>query len=118
MLHLAKTNRCVRVVNDQVGSPTYTEDLAPLLCDMVQSERYGVYHATNSGECSWAEFARAIYEDAGKDTAVDAITTEEYKTAKAARPLNSRLSKRSLTDAGFSSLPVWRDALARYMRKH
>ena len=115
MLRLAETKSGVQVVDDQVGSPTYTVDLAPLLCDMVQTERYGVYHAANEGECSWAEFAEAIFQEAGKSVAVERIATGEYKAAGAVRPLNSRLSKQSLTDAGFSRLPVWRDALARYL---
>ncbi len=116
MLRLAETKSCIQVVDDQIGSPTYTVDLAPLLCDMVQTERYGVYHATNEGECSWAEFAETIFREAGKSVAVQRITTEEYKAAKAVRPLNSRLSKRSLTDNGFTQLPDWQVSLHRYLK--
>lgn len=117
MLRLSETQREVQVVDDQVGSPTYTADLAPLLCDMVRTERYGVYHATNEGFCSWAEFAAAIFMKAGRTTTVQPVATAEYSATKALRPLNSRLSKQSLTDAGFSRLPPWRDALARYLKE-
>lgn len=115
MLQLGERQTSVQVVNDQIGSPTYTVDLASLLCSMVQTEKYGVYHATNAGECSWAEFAKAIFQEAGKAVTVNEIKTSEYTSAKAARPLNSRLSKRSLETAGFSNLPNWRDALSRYL---
>lgn len=117
MLRLAETRSKVQVVCDQSGSPTYTADLAPLLCDMIQTEKYGVYHATNEGECSWAEFAEAIFQATGKVVAVERIPTAAYTAAKAARPLNSRLSKRSLPDAGFPKLPDWRNALLRYMER-
>ena len=114
MLRLAGDRDEVRVVSDQIGSPTYTADLAPLLCDMVTTDKYGVYHATNEGVCSWAEFAREIFRLAGKRVRVDPIATAEYP-AKAARPLNSRLSKKSLDEAGFRRLPDWHDALRRYI---
>lgn len=116
MLRLAETRAELSVVCDQIGSPTYTVDLAPLLCDMVQTERYGVYHATNEGTCAWSEFAEAIFELAGRQVAVHPIPTSAYPT-KAARPLNSRLSKESLRDNGFQALPEWKDALARYLKE-
>lgn len=116
MLGLAETRTEVNVVRDQVGSPTYTVDLAPLLCDMIATEQYGVYHATNEGVCSWAEFAREIFRLAGKDVRVNAIPTSEYPT-RAVRPLNSRMSKDKLERAGFDRLPAWQDALERYLRE-
>ena len=116
MLRLAETRAELSVVCDQIGSPTYTADLAPLLCDMVQTERYGVYHATNEGTCAWSEFAEAIFALAGMQVAVHPIPTSAYPT-KAARPLNSRLSKESLRDNGFQALPEWKDALARYLKE-
>ena len=116
MLRLAETRAELSVVCDQIGSPTYTADLAPLLCDMVQTERYGVYHATNEGTCAWSEFAEAIFALAGRQVAVHPIPTSAYPT-KAARPLNSRLSKESLRDNGFQALPEWKDALARYLKE-
>lgn len=100
MLRLSENHAILRVVDDQVGSPTYTADLAPLLCDMIATERYGVYHATNEGVCSWAEFAREIFRLAGKSVEVVPVTTEAYG-AKAPRPRNSRLSKASLDAGGF-----------------
>lgn len=114
MLRLAETKREVSVVCDQIGSPTYTADLAPLLCDMILTEKYGVYHATNEGVCSWAEFAEEIFRLAGKGVRVRAIPTKEYPT-QAVRPLNSRLSKDSLVRAGFKRLPEWQIALERYL---
>lgn len=117
MLQLSETRGRVRVVDDQVGSPTYTVDLASLLCDMVQTEKYGVYHASNEGECSWAEFARAVYEIAGRPTVVEPVETEAYMRTKARRPKNSRLGRQSLIDAGFSRLPCWQDALLRYLQE-
>ena len=114
MLWLAETKTEIGVVCDQIGSPTYTADLAPLLCDMIQTEKYGVYHATNEGGCSWSEFAREIFRLAGKDVRVRAIPSEEYPT-RAVRPLNSRLSKDSLEIAGFKRLPRWQIALERYL---
>ena len=116
MLRLAETRAELSVVCDQIGSPTYTADFAPLLCGMVQTERYGVYHATNEGTCAWSEFAEAIFELAGRQVAVHPIPTSAYPT-KAARPLNSRLSKESLRDNGFQALPEWKDALARYLKE-
>lgn len=114
MLRLAENHDSLRVVADQIGSPTYTADLAPLLCDMIVSEKYGVYHATNEGVCSWADFAEAIFAAAGKQVQVQRVTTEEYG-AKAARPKNSRMSKDKLEQQGFHRLPSWQDALERYI---
>ena len=114
MLRLAETHKKLNVVNDQIGSPTYTVDLAKLLADMVETEKYGIYHATNEGFCSWAEFAREIFTEAGVDVEVDGIPTIEYPTP-ARRPFNSRLSKKSLDEAGFERLPTWQDALKRYL---
>ena len=116
MLRLAETHDSLRVVADQIGSPTYTADLAPLLCDMIVTEKYGVYHATNEGVCSWADFAEAIFAVAGKTAQVQRVTTEEYG-AKAPRPKNSRMSKDKLTQQGFSRLPSWQDALERYLKE-
>jgi dTDP-4-dehydrorhamnose reductase len=115
MLRLGAEREEIGVVADQVGSPTYTADLAPLLCDMALSEKYGVYHATNEGVCSWYEFAAAVMEEAGLSAKVKPVQTGEYPT-RAARPQNSRLSKESLTQAGFARLPHWRDALKRYIQ--
>ena len=116
MLRLSDTADTVRVVDDQVGSPTYTADLAPLLCDMIQTEKYGIYHATNEGFCSWAELAEAVFAAAGKDTKVQRVTTEEY-AAKAPRPKNSRLSKAKLTGRGFCPLPRWQDGLKSFLEE-
>jgi len=116
MLRLAETKTELNVVCDQIGSPTYTADLAPLLCDMIMTDKYGVYHATNEGVCSWAEFTREIFRLAGKDVKVNAIPTSEYPT-RAARPLNSRMSKDKLEQMGFFRLPAWQDALARYLKE-
>lgn len=114
MLKLGQTKDKVNVVNDQIGSPTYTVDLAKLLADMMATEKYGTYHATNEGFCSWAEFTREIFKQAGLKVEVDGIPTAEYPTP-ARRPFNSRLSKKSLDEAGFERLPTWQDALARYL---
>lgn len=114
MLRLGKEREEVNVVCDQVGSPTYTVDLAKLLVDLALSEEYGVYHATNEGFCSWAEFATEIFRKAGLSTRVNYVTTEQYP-ARAHRPCNSRLSKASLMQAGFEVLPTWEDALSRYL---
>ena len=114
MLNLAETHKKLRVVADQVGSPTYTKDLAPLLVDMVHTDKFGTYHATNEGFCSWAEFAAEIFKLAKKDVEVEMIRTEDYPTP-ARRPFNSRLSKKSLDAEGFSRLPDWQDALKRYL---
>ena len=116
MLRLAEGHDSLRVVDDQIGSPTYTADLAPLLCDMIETEKYGVYHATNEGICSWADFAETIFAAAGKTVEVQRVTTEEYG-AKAPRPKNSRMSKDKLTEQGFSRLPAWQDALERYIKE-
>ena len=113
MLRLAETRNELSVVADQIGSPTYTADLAPLLCDMIMTDKYGVYHATNEGFCSWAEFAEEIFRAAGKEVRVKHIATEEYPV-KATRPLNSRMSKECLDEAGFVRLPEWQDAVRRY----
>ena len=114
MLRLAETHDTLTVVADQIGSPTYTPDLAKLICDMVVTEKYGTYHGTNENYCSWCEFAQAIMKAAGKSTVVLPTTTAEYG-AKADRPLNSRLSKKCLDDAGFDRLPTWQNALERYI---
>ncbi|MBR1931340.1 MAG: dTDP-4-dehydrorhamnose reductase [Lachnospiraceae bacterium] len=114
MLQLAKTHDTLTVVNDQFGSPTYTYDLSKLLVDMILTEKYGIYHATNEGTCSWYEFACAIFEEAGLDIQVKPVTSEEYG-AKANRPYNSRMSKEKLSENGFERLPDWRDALKRYI---
>ena len=110
MLRLAEEHRTLRVVEDQIGSPTFTADLAPLLCDMIETEKYGVYHATNEGFCSWAELAEAVFRLAKKDVTVQHVSTEEYG-AKTLRPKNSRLSKRSLDENGFARLPEWKRSL-------
>lgn len=114
MLRLGKEKESLNVVCDQIGSPTYTADLAPLLCDMAVSEKYGVYHATNEGFCSWAEFAQEIMNQAGLSCKINPIPTSEYPS-NAVRPFNSRLSKRSLSESGFNLLPSWKDALDRYL---
>ena len=114
MLNLAKTHDTIRVVNDQFGSPTYTYDLARLLVDMVVTDKYGIYHATNEGTCSWYEFACAIFKEAGVNVNVVPVTTAEYG-AKAKRPANSRMDNNKLMENGFEKLPAWQDALARYV---
>lgn len=116
MLRLAETHDTITVVNDQFGSPTYTYDLARLLVDMVQTEKYGVYHATNEGFCSWYDFACAIFREAGVNVKVVPVTSAEYG-AKANRPMNSRMSKEKLTENGFERLPSWEDALRRFMEE-
>ena len=115
MLRLGAERDEVSVVCDQIGSPTYSDDLALLLCRMIQTRKYGVYHATNEGFCSWAEFAEAIMEEGGLKCRVRPIPTSEYPTP-ASRPLNSRLSKESLDRAGFPRLPEWREALKAYIQ--
>lgn len=115
MLNLAETRDTLTVVNDQFGSPTYTYDLAKLLVDMIQTEKYGVYHATNEGICTWYEFACAIFEEAGIPMTVLPVSSEEY-AAKAKRPMNSRMSKDKLEANGFDRLPTWQDALKRYIK--
>lgn len=114
MLRLAETKTEVSVVYDQVGSPTYTVDLASLLCDMIATDKYGIYHATNEGTCSWAEFAQEIFRLAGKNVRVNPIPASQYP-AKAVRPMNSRMSKNKLDEMGFARLPPWQDALHRYL---
>ena len=145
MLNVGKTHDTVRVVNDQIGTPTYTYDLAKLLCDMIVTDRYGYYHATNAelaeagvcscskaakgsssdscggnapaGYISWYDFACEIFRQAGYSTKVIPVTTEEYGLSKAARPANSRLDKSKLTENGFKRLPEWKDALGRYLKE-
>lgn len=116
MLQLAKTNKILSIVADQIGSPTYTRDLAPLLADMIESDKYGIYHATNEGFCSWAQFAREIFRQAGIEVNVTNVPSHMYPT-KATRPKNSRLSKKSLDDAGFHRLPPWEDAVGRFLQE-
>ncbi len=122
MLRLADMGKTeLSVVDDQIGSVTYTKDLAVLLCDMIETEKYGIYHATNEGYISWADFAKEIFKLTGRNVIVHPVTTEEYKKLvpnQAARPLNSRLSKKSLDDAGFNRLPKWEDALSRYLKEN
>lgn len=116
MLRLGQTHDTLRVVCDQIGTPTYTPDLARLLVDMIQTERYGRYHATNEGGyISWYDFAREIFRQAGMDVNVLPVTTAEYGVSKAARPFNSRLDRHKLVENGFAPLPDWRDALSRYL---
>jgi dTDP-4-dehydrorhamnose reductase len=114
MLRLGNEKDEINVVCDQIGSPTYTADLAILLCNMVVTEKYGVYHATNEGFCSWAEFAQEIFKQARYSSKAKFIPTSEYPS-RARRPMNSRMSKRSLDEAGFDRLPAWQDALKRYL---
>lgn len=114
MLRLGKKNGKVGVVADQIGSPTYTKDLAVLLVDMAETDKYGIYHASNEGYCSWYEFTKEIFRQAGMQVEVQPLTSEEYP-AKAKRPHNSRLDKSKLTEAGFHLLPSWQDALQRYL---
>jgi len=116
MLNLGKTRDKLTVVCDQFGSPTYTYDLAKLLVDMVQTDKYGVYHATNEGFCNWYEFACEIFKQAGVEIEVAPVTSDQYPT-KAIRPANSRMSKEKLTENGFDRLPPWQDALARYLKE-
>ena len=118
MLRLGETHASVRVVCDQIGTPTYTLDLARLLVDMIETDKYGVYHATNEGGyISWADFAQEIFRQAGMATQVIPVTTAEYGLSKAARPFNSRLDKTKLLESGFAPLPDWRDALGRYLKE-
>ena len=116
MLNVGKTHDTVRVVNDQIGTPTYTLDLARLLVDMIETEKYGYYHATNEGGyISWYDFTCEIFRQAGYTTKVVPVTTAEYGLSKAARPFNSRLDKSKLVEQGFTPLPDWRDAVARFL---
>ena len=118
MLKLSETHDTLRVVCDQIGTPTYTYDLARLLVDMIESEKYGYYHATNEGGyISWYDFACEIFRQAGRATKVQPVTTAEYGVSKAARPFNSRLDKSKLAANGFTPPPDWKDALARYLKE-
>ena len=118
MLKLSEKYDTLRVVNDQIGTPTYTLDLSRLLVDMVETEKYGYYHATNAGGyISWYDFACEIFRQAGKSVKVTPVTTAEYGLSKAARPFNSRLDKSKLVNNGFVPLPNWQDALARYLKE-
>lgn len=117
MLKLGQTHDTLRVVNDQIGTPTYTLDLARLLVDMIETEKYGCYHATNEGGfISWADFAAEIFRQAGMAVNVVPVTTAEYGLSRAARPFNSRLDKGKLAENGFEPLPDWRDAVGRYLK--
>lgn len=118
MLNLSEKYDTIRVVKDQIGTPTYTYDLARLLVDMIESEKYGYYHATNEGGyISWYDFTCEIFRQAGRSTQVIPVTTEEYGLSKAARPFNSRLDKSKLVKNGFEPLPTWQDALSRYLKE-
>ncbi len=118
MLKVGETHDTVRVVYDQIGTPTYTLDLSRLLVDMIETDKYGYYHATNEGGfISWYEFTKEIYRQAGLPTKVLPVTTAEYGLSKAARPFNSRLDKSKLVEAGFKPLPTWQDALGRYLKE-
>lgn len=116
MLRLSDTHKQLNVVGDQIGSPTYTFDLAKLLIEMIQSTEYGVYHATNEGFCSWAEFAKEIFKESNKNVKVESISSEQYPT-RAVRPKNSRMTKSKLVKKGFTPLPTWEDAVKRYVKE-
>ncbi len=116
MLRLGKERGAVSVVDDQIGSPTYTYDLARLLVDMIQTDKYGRYHATNEGLCSWYEFAKEIFRQAGMDVPVTPVSSDAFP-AKATRPSNSRLNKEKLSENGFERLPAWQDALGRFLKE-
>ncbi|MEG0370490.1 MAG: sugar nucleotide-binding protein, partial [Hungatella sp.] len=116
MLNLGKTHDSLTVVSDQIGSPTYTYDLARLLVDMIETDRYGRYHATNEGLCSWYEFACEIFKQAGMKVAVIPVDSSAYPS-KAKRPMNSRMNKDKLDAEGFDRLPPWQDAVSRYLRE-
>lgn len=118
MINVGKTHDAVRVVNDQIGTPTFTYDLARLLVDMIETEKYGYYHATNEGGyISWYDFCCEFYKQFGLKTAVIPVSTKEYGLSKAARPENSRLDKTKLVEAGFKPLPTWQDAVSRYLKE-
>lgn len=118
MINVGKTHDEVRVVNDQIGTPTYTYDLSRLLVDMAETDKYGYYHATNEGGyISWYDFCVEFYKQYGLETRVTPVTTAEYGLSKAARPFNSRLDKRKLVEAGFTPLPTWQDAVSRYLKE-
>lgn len=116
MLRLAETHDTLTVVNDQIGSPTYCPDVAKLVCEMIRTEKYGTYHVTNEGLCSWYDFAVEIFRQSGKKVTVKPVTSEEYGASKAVRPKNSRMSKDKLEQAGFDRLPPWQDALTRFLK--
>ena len=117
MLNVGKNHDTVRVVSDQIGTPTYTYDLARLLVDMIETDKYGYYHATNEGGyISWCDFAKEIFRQAGMDVKVVPVSSEEYK-AKAKRPFNSRMEKKKLEEHGFIRLPDWKDSLGRYLKE-
>ena len=116
MLRLGDEKESLNVVCDQVGSPTYTPDLARLICDLIVTEKYGIYHGTNENFCSWAEFAAEIMKLGGKKTVINPVPSSEYP-AKAERPHNSRLSKKCLDEAGIKRLPTWQDALKRFLKE-
>lgn len=118
MINVGKTHDSVRVVNDQIGTPTYTKDLARLLVDMIETDKYGYYHVTNEGGyISWYDFCVEFYKQYGLNTIVIPVTTAEYGLSKAARPFNSRLDKSKLVNAGFRPLPDWKDAVGRYIKE-
>ena len=118
MINVGKTHDEVRVVNDQIGTPTYTYDLSRLLVDMAETDKYGYYHATNEGGyISWYDFCVEFYKQYGLETKVNPVTTAEYGLSKAARPFNSRLDKSKLVSAGFTPLPTWQDAVSRYLKE-
>lgn len=118
MLKLSDTQSSLRVVSDQIGTPTYCRDLASVLADMIVTDKYGYYHVSNEGGyISWADFAKEIFRQSGKNTKVIPVTTEEYGLSKAKRPFNSRLDKSKLTKNGFNLLPTWQDALSRYLKE-
>ncbi|WP_117161819.1 dTDP-4-dehydrorhamnose reductase [Paraliobacillus sp. X-1268] len=116
MLRLSETHKELKVVGDQYGSPTYTYDLTKLLLEIVQTNKYGTYHASNEGFCTWSDFAKEIFKQADKQISVESIPTAEYPT-RAVRPLNSRMSKAKLEDQGFQRLPSWQDALTHYLEQ-
>lgn len=115
MLRLSETKDKLTVVDDQIGSPTYTKDITVLVCDMIRTDKYGIYHVTNEGYCSWYDFAKEIFKQAGVSIQVDPVNSSQYP-AKAKRPFNSRMSKQSLIDNGFDLLPTWKDALSRFLK--
>ena len=122
MINVGKTHDSVRVVNDQIGTPTYTRDLAELLLDMAETDKYGIYHATNSesepgGYISWYDFCCEFYRQYGLETKVIPVSSTEYGLSKAKRPMNSRLDKTKLSENGFKALPPWQDAVARYLKE-
>ncbi len=118
MINVGKTHDTVRVVNDQIGTPTYTKDLSRLIVDMIETEEYGYYHATNEGGyISWYDFCVEIYDQYGLDTKVIPVTTAEYGLSKAKRPFNSRFDKSKLKEKGFEPLPDWKDAVSRYLKE-